>query len=77
MNILVGIKKLCIFFFFGGGGVITKLGLFLGSFLYIFFLKVKVQIGNIFWGRYNFRHFGGGGGGGVCLIFLIFLFGKQ
>ena len=41
-------KKLWIFL-----GVITKLVYFWGSFLYILgrLLKVKVQNGNIFWGR--------------------------
>ena len=81
MNILVGIKKLCIFFFFffffwgGGGGVITKLGLFLGSFLYIFFFlrsryRLEISFGVAIISDIL-------GGGGVCLIFLIFLFGKQ
>ena len=68
------------FFFGGGGGGVIKTGLFMTSFLCIlgYFLKVNIQNGNSFF-------FGGGGGGllkfqiflGVCLIFLIFLGGKQ
>ena len=55
-------------FFMGGGGVITKMDYFWGSFIYILghFLNVKVQNWNIFSGLLN-----------VCLIFLIFIGGKQ
>ena len=59
-----GMKKLWIFL-----GVITKLDYFGASIQYIlgFFLKVKVQNGNIFWGSLNFQI-----SFGVCLIRLIF-----
>ena len=69
MNNFLGVMKLWIFFW----GVITKLGYFGWSFLYILGLFLKIKVQNwIFWGVLNFKSFYG-----VCLIFLIFFRGNS